>query len=117
MRFDRFPRCPLRGMTPRRLARHAQSIKREQERVELFADQVAWETPEERIARIDTGVLAGWQRLRDSHAKGWREGRRLLRQLQAERQREILDAWNGKRWLPGSIEYFLDFLGRATAEE
>jgi hypothetical protein len=76
----------------------------------MFADQMVTETPEERIARLDAEVLAGARQLRAQHAAMWRRGRRALFALPPERRRELVAEWNRNHWLPGSLEYFLDFL-------
>jgi len=116
MRFSPYIRADSRPVTRRRLAAARRTIQRERAKWGMFADQMTFETPEERIARIDAGVLAGVQLMRDNHAAMWRRGRRALFSLPPQRRRELLREWNGNHWLPGSPEYFLDFLHRKGVE-
>ena len=103
----------VRGVTPRRLAAAKRALKRQRDRLPLFADQVSQEqeTPEERIERFDLELLAHDQRFRALAAKHWRWGRRLLRRQTTEVQQEILAKWN-RSPIPPDAAYFADFVRR-----
>lgn len=115
MRFSRYPKLIERQVTGRRLqaAHKALARERAKERAPGFTGKKAAETVEERVARVDAQAREGQQRFRDHIASEWIRGRRLLRSLPPEQRQALEDEWNGKRWLPGSSEYFLDFLHTA----
>lgn len=102
-----------RGVTPRRLSAAKRALRRERERLTLFASEVAeeQETPEERIDRCDREMLRADQGQRDLAAKHWRWGRSQLSSVRAEVRAEILDRWN-KSWIPAHAAYFADFVHR-----
>ena len=109
MRFKSYPKPRPRPVTRQRLRHAQQALEREQARWGMFADQMVTETAEGRVARLDEGVLAGMKQMRDHHASMWRRGRRALYALPIPERRELLRQWN-RSPLPGSPEYFLDFL-------
>lgn len=112
MRYTPFPRPVWRPITPRRLAYAARTLAQERERWGLFAAQMVTETARERLERLDRGVHVAHAYLRRHAAAQWRTGRRALFALPPHRRRHLIAAWNATRWLPGSAEYFLDFLQR-----
>lgn len=114
MRFAPFPRFERPAVTKQRIAAAARAIQRERERAGLFVDELGpRETPEERVARLDQEAAAYWQRLRDGHARAWREARRQLYDLPEEQKRAILDVWQ-RGVYPATPEYLLDLIRRHT---
>ena len=111
MRHSLRGRPRLRGITPRRLAAAVRALRRERERLILFADQVAAEqpTPEGRVTQADLDLVDYDQGHRDLAAKHWRWGRRQLARY-PEVAPEILERWNSHRWLPPYPGYFADFV-------
>lgn len=105
-------RPQLRGLTPRRLAAAKRALRRERDRLTLFADQVAAEqpTPEKRIESFDLDLLRQDQVRRDLTAHHWRWARRQLR-CHPQRATEILGKWN-RSWIPATGTYFADFVRR-----
>lgn len=117
MRFDRcLIRKRQRGIAPRHLAAAARAVKRERESWGLFADQVAIETPEERIARMDDTYKKWAQGIRRYEASQWLKARRALRMLPGNIREGILGTWNSSKWLPGEGAYFSTFLRRRLME-
>ncbi|MFB3816175.1 MAG: hypothetical protein ACE147_00810 [Candidatus Methylomirabilales bacterium] len=115
MRFSRFPRSFQRPITARRLAAARKAIQRERDKAGLFAFELPKVTPEERCKAWDKGADEWWTHLRDFNAKQWREGRRILFAMPAERRRTIVERWNAAPY-PGSSEYFLEFMNGRCAE-
>lgn len=111
MRYTPFPRPVWRPITPRRLAQAERTLAQERERWGLFAAQMVTKTARERLERLDRGVHVAHAALRQHLAAQWRTGRRALFALPPKQRRQVLAAWNASR-LPGSAEYFLDFLRR-----
>jgi hypothetical protein len=109
MRFKPYPSPRPRLVTHQRLRRAQHALDRERARWGMFADQMVTETAEERVARVDEGVLAGVKQMRDHQAAMWRRGRRALYALPTQERQELLRQWNQSP-LPGTPEYFLDFL-------
>jgi hypothetical protein len=109
MRFTPFHRPTPRAVTGRRLRHAREALEKERARWGMFADQMVTETAEERVARLDEGVLAAVKQMREHHAAMWRRGRLALYALPIAERRELLSQWN-RSPLPGSPEYFLDFL-------
>ena len=112
MRYTPFPRPVQRPITARRLAHAEHALAQERERWGLFAAQMVTETASERVERLDRSVQDAQAWLRRHVAAQWRTGRRALFALPPCRRRHLLAAWNAQQWLPGSAEYFLDFLRR-----
>ena len=110
MRFTPYPRGGRRQVTRRRLAHARRTLERERAGWGMFADQMEFETPEERIDRLDADLQDYFQGLRDHNAAMWRRGRRALFCLPPERHQELIQEWNRMHWMPGTCEYFLDFL-------
>jgi hypothetical protein len=103
-------RISLRGVTPRRLSAAKRALKRECDKLALFADEVAAEqpSPEERIEYFDLRVLESEQAMRDLAAKHWRWGRGQL-QRYPEHKKQILGQW-ATSWCPPEGTYFADFV-------
>lgn len=113
MRFARYQYRPtdVREVTNRRLAASKRALNNEADKLPLFADQIREQqpTPEERIALIDAGqqqIVAQW---RDHHAKTWRKGRRMLRELPSCCQKDLLAKWD-KSHMPADPAYFCEFI-------
>ena len=102
-----------RGVTPRRLSAATRALRKERERMPLFANQVAAEqlSPEERIQHFDRQLLNQNQGHRDLAAKHWRWGRTQLSFLSVEIRVAILAAWNVSS-IPSEAHYFADFIRR-----
>ena len=113
MRFRPRGRVQLRGATPRRVAAARRALRRERQRLVLFANQVAAEqpTPQERVEHFDLELLQTDQRHRDLAARHWRWGRRQLAQLPPSTRDQILAAWN-RSFIPPDAAYFADFVRR-----
>lgn len=112
MRFQRSHiRYEPRELTTRRLASARRKLERQAEALPLFAEQIRAEqpTPEEVVQKAD----ASWKRFvqmdRRHDAERWLTGRRLLRELPAERRAELIAEWNAKK-CPAAPHYFMDFL-------
>jgi len=105
------PKYSPTPVTARRLAAANRALKRERDRLLLFADEVAQEqeSAEERIARIDEAFLAYEQRHRDLAARQWRRGRRMLQRVRAEVRDLLITEWNRSR-VPADAAYFADFV-------
>jgi DNA-directed RNA polymerase specialized sigma24 family protein len=111
LRFAPSPKPIARVHTRRRLLQAEKTIARQKAKYPMFADQFTSETPEECLNRLDEGAHAFVQQWRDHQAALWRRARRALFALPEPQRRALLDEWNDNRWLPGSPEYLLDFLG------
>ncbi|MBK8188858.1 MAG: hypothetical protein IPK79_00225 [Vampirovibrionales bacterium] len=110
----RFARSHVRfkpHVTSRRLAAARRRLERQAMALPLFADQIraGQPTPEESVAAADRQTKRQFDAHRKYEAESWLKGRRLLRQLPAERRAEIIAAWNASG-VPARPEYFLDFL-------
>ncbi len=111
MRFRRFIHATIRGVNPRRIKAAERALKRQRDKLPLFASEIAsgQPTPEERISRMDENFLKYWQHLRDGHAETWRRARRNLRALPEEEGKMLLDRWN-KAPYPADSAYFADMV-------
>ena len=107
------PRLAPRGVTAGRLAAARRALRRERDRLPLFAGQVAREqlTPAERIELIDNQLLDYDQAHRDLAAMHWRRGRLWLAGIAQEVRDEIVELWNRKT-CPPRAAYFCDFVRR-----
>jgi hypothetical protein len=107
-----FPKEPYRSqiVTETRLRFARESLEKERASWGMFADQMVTETAEERIRRQDDITRQEFRRRRQETADLWRRGRRALFALPEEERRDLLVRWNNMHGLPGSPEYFLDFL-------
>jgi hypothetical protein len=92
------------------LAAAKRALKRERDKLVLFADEVAAEqpSPDERIEYFDRRVLRADQAMRNLTAKHWRWGRRQLA-AHPEHAEAILSNWN-RSWAPADGTYFADFV-------
>lgn len=113
----RFKKCQIkaekREITTRRISRSKLSIQRQANKLPLFAEQIKDELgdPTERLKKIDKESREYLQRLRDYNAKSWRKGRGALESFDEDARKQILNEWKLSP-LPGSPEYFCDFLWR-----
>lgn len=117
MRFSKEMKAGRRPVTPRRVAAAVRALKRERDKVPLFAEEVAAEqpTPEQRVERLDQGFVATWQEIRNQRARVWRKARARLRSLPPDAQAEILARWN-RSTVPGDSAYFADFVSHCLVE-
>ena len=111
MRHEVRYRHSPRGITPRRLAAAKRALKRERDRLALFADEVAREqpSPEERIESFDDRGMRAERAMRDLAARHWRWGRRQLELVSDDVRQQILCAWN-RSMAPPSAHYFADYV-------
>lgn len=100
MRFTRFGKAPRFAWTPRKLAaangRGARTLKRDQERYPLLADQMEAPPPlntDLEAKRRDTRMRASEQCLRTFHAGVWRESRRDAQLGTPAQRANIRAAW------------------------
>ena len=117
MRFAKVSRGTNREITPRRIAAAKRHLRKEREKLALFADEVAemQPTPVERIELHDDCFAERWQNFRDLHAKQWRKGRRWLRE-HPEHADEILERWNASM-CPADAPYFCTKIRRILREK
>jgi hypothetical protein len=111
VRHDKFPRNERKPANPRRIASTKRTLKRQRDKLPLFADQVAAEqpSPEERIEKHEDFHAVYWQNLRDHEAKAWREGRKLLVEKPPEEQELLRFIWQVSN-IPGSGAYLCGFV-------
>ena len=119
MRFNRRPRYFLQPnpITPRRLAAAAKAIATDQARLGMFAASLEWETPEERLERIESANVAQERDWRLHAARNWIQGRRRLAQVAPDTRQQILAAWDA-HGCPADPHYFAGFvIARIEAAE
>lgn len=108
IRFKRYGRIEeqVRGITPRRLAAAKRALQRERDKLPLFADIIAetQPTPEERITKIDTGLIGQMFEARNRIAAKWRECPRALRAMPADESAHLLWHWN-RSMMPADTTY------------
>lgn len=107
MRYKKCEHCKATErweVSSRRIAAARRAINRQQAQLALFADQVRWPTPEERIEKHDTGFAMFSQDMRDKRARDWRYVRAFIRSIPQDVQRTILDEWS-KSHCPGEPSY------------
>ena len=115
MKFARQYRRVLRPVTGRRLSAARRALQRQADEVALFPELQPTETPEQRIARLDTDAKAHFQRLRDHTATTWRRARRAFRSLSAIQREQVLARWNAPTWHPPhEAHYLADLIHTAT---
>ncbi|MBN1625005.1 MAG: hypothetical protein JW944_00660 [Deltaproteobacteria bacterium] len=97
---------------PRRLAAARRALKRERDKLPLFADQIAQKqpTPEERIAFYDQAILKMIQHMRQFDAYQWRKGRKMLKDLPVKEQKIFLHYWNNIWKGPRKGNYLCDLI-------
>jgi hypothetical protein len=112
MRFTRRERFGEFQWTSRKEAAARRSLKREQERLPLFAAQIAEEQPS--IEEIRRRRTIAWtdseQTWRQLKARHWRQARSRLRLEPVARQKIMLEYWNTHRWYPGDPLYLIAML-------
>jgi len=106
------PKRRPRARTERRRRHAERAIERERARVPLLAEQLDWETPDERLARHERGTERRERALRQLEADGWRRARRWLRRVDPATRGQILAHWNGHRWYPKTGLYFVEVVRR-----
>jgi hypothetical protein len=94
-----------------------QALKREQDKLPLFAAMIAENqpSPEERIEKADLGTIESTRETRLKRAMQWRKIRRTLRLHPVEDRQGILTYWN-KKVYPLDPEYLADLI-RSWAEK
>lgn len=100
-----------REVTQRRIANAERALKRQRDKLPLFADQIAAEQPtaEERCRGFDDGLYKFWQEHRDLEARMWRECRRAISVMPELDRKTLMVQWNQSNW-PGNSVYFSVFL-------
>jgi hypothetical protein len=109
VRFKKEFKQYIREITKRRIGCAERAIKKQQGKIPLFADQMTWPTPIERITAFDRATFEKFVEFRKTACAGWIEGRRLLREMDKDKKRQFLEFWNNSS-IPGKAEYFLDSL-------
>lgn len=108
IRFKRYGRIEeqTRGITPRRLAAAKRALQRERDKMPLFADMIAetQPTPEERITKLDAGLIEQMIENRQEVAEKWREIRRKLREMPVDEREHLLWYWN-RSMMPADTTY------------
>ncbi|WP_224962599.1 hypothetical protein [Geomonas subterranea] len=108
MRFKRYGRieAQTRGVTPRRLAAARRALQNERDKLPLFADLIAetQPTPEDRIKKVDAGLIEQMHEARDRYAGYWRRIRQNLRAMDPEERKHLLWYWN-RSMMPATPEY------------
>lgn len=113
MRFDRYPGPRgQRPHSPQRVAAARGVLERERAKTPLFPDFWVKESVEERLERQDRQADDRARWMRTWQAAQWRKARRRLSEVTEDERHRLLQEWNAHRFLPGSPEYFLDFLSR-----
>ncbi len=107
MRFLKEFKPYLRAITKRRIGCAERAIKKQKNKIPLFADQLSWPTPIERIIAFDEATLNSFMNLRKLACKQWLAGRRILRNMDKCKKKRFLTYWNNSS-MPGNAEYFLD---------
>jgi len=105
----------IRGITPRRLAAARRALLNEQNKLPLFASMIAQgqPTPEERIQKVDIGIVEMTREDRKRRAEKWRKARNLLRNLPDQDRAGILEWWNRPVY-PLCPEFLLDLIHQWT---
>jgi hypothetical protein len=100
MRFAHYGRAQGFAWTSRKLSaahgRSSREVKRNQTRYPLLADQMPAPAPldaDAEAARRDQEMRESEQRIRDFHARVWRESRRDFQQASPEQQVAIRAGW------------------------
>ncbi|HGO9799714.1 TPA: hypothetical protein ACLEB8_004904 [Pseudomonas aeruginosa] len=112
MLFKRFERCAPVNFTPRKEAAFARKLKREQDSMPLFAEQIAQEQrgwDEEKVNREERWRKSV-QRMRDLQAKHWRKVRAAYYALDSEtraRCRDYMEQWRGG-YTPTNFIYIVE---------
>jgi len=110
MRFDKLNRTQANTeITPRRVTAARQRIAKEKAGWGMFADQMTFETVEDRLDRINNNRVVWLRSFRQHRADNWKQVRRLLRTVPPDKRRQIIAEWNETPY-PGSPEYVLEFL-------
>lgn len=117
MKFDRDPYRELMraipwGPTPRRLSAARRALKRQRDKLPLFAAEISagQPTPEERIRHYDELNLKRIKDDRNRVARQWIRGRMMLRKMSRLNQDAFLNYWNRIWFGPRTALYFLDLL-------
>ncbi len=111
----RFKRCAItkeiyKPDPKRSLAAAGRHIEKERAKVPLFADQLEFDTPEQRVERLEESKRRWTAEFRQHVAQTWRECRRALNRLPKKKRLALRREWDDRGWLPASCEYFADFL-------
>jgi hypothetical protein len=107
MRFEKEFKPYKREITKRRIGCAKRAIQKQKNRIPLFADQVNWPTPIQRITAFDEATFKAFTNFRKLALKNWLEGRRMLRDMDTNKKKRFLEYWNNSS-MPGKAEYFLD---------
>jgi hypothetical protein len=111
MRYQKEFKPYVREITNRRIGCAKRAIKKQQNKIPLFASQMTWPTPIERITAFDRAAVKQFVGFRKTACANWLEGRRILRNMNSCKKQRFLEYWNNSS-IPGRAEYFLDALRR-----
>lgn len=117
IRFKRYGKIEeqARGVTARRLAAAKRALQRERDKLPLFADMIAetQPSPEERINKVDAGLIKQMIETRHEIAAKWRKCRADLRAMPQNEREHLLWYWN-RSMLPGDTTYLSGLIRRWT---
>jgi len=98
-----------------RIAAAKKAVEKERDSVALFPELMRDKTVEARLERIEDENEKYWQRLRNFEAQQWREGRAMLRRLNALTRTGVLRYWDQAQ-MPHTACYFAGLV-RDVAEK
>lgn len=102
MLFRKAARREPRQITGRQIKAYERSCRQKQERLPLFAEQIAegQRSADDEMARRQSADEVYNLNRRNEHAARWRETRARLFALPAHARAAILDRYRGNRWYP-----------------
>ena len=112
IKFHREARYEPRGLTNQRLAAAKRKFKKEQERLPLFANEIAEQqtTAESYVLSKEEQIIKHEQDRRNNIANNWRRGRKVFYSMPVDIRRECIRKWNENRFKPKTALYFLMML-------
>lgn len=114
--MKRIPRATMPPRSARRIANARRAVEADREACGLFPEMARFQTAEERLDHIDAIEVRRWQGIRDHEARNWKELRRRLRAMPANKREAFLDEWNSA-YCPAEGAYALDRLRHMFPEE
>lgn len=112
IKFHREARYQPRGVTNQRLAATKRKFKKEQERLPLFAGEIAEQQldAESYVMSKDAQIAKSEAERRQRIANTWRISRKIMKRMPDDVKKQCIERWHQNRFMPKTASYFIDML-------
>lgn len=112
IKFERVSRYYPRGLTNQRLAAAKRKLKKEQDALPLFAEEIAEQqsTAEVLILTKDRQIMLSEIERRKYIADNWRRARKILKSMPKDVRLKAIEKWHSNRFMPKTAIYMMYML-------